>query len=353
MSKFVKKLKGIAPLAIAVLVFASTATPVFARVSQETIVVNFNNIRIAVNGQQINTEFEPFIFQGVTYLPVRDVAIAMGFAATWENATSTVHLTSQANVPQQTVAAPGRVAQESIVVNFNNIRFAVNGTHVNTEFDPFIFQGRTYLPVRDVANAMGFDVTWEGATNTVHLTSRTGNVMPNYPAHQQTPQAPAQAGGITIGNVVPRAPARAGGPANPAISAQRAVELARDHLVANGVASARFDYVYMDIENGVWVWSVEFDGQGRSFEFYVNVNTGAFVRAPIGLGGGTAAPAAPAPAPAPAQQQPAGAIPPGVNRANFQRNVSRWGHPPSNPTRGTWWGSSYVWDGHRWNSSLS
>jgi hypothetical protein len=281
MSKFWKTLKRATAFAVSLFVLMGITTPAFARVEQETIVVNFNNISIAVNGQRVNTEFEPFIFQGRTYLPVRDVASAMGFHVTWEDAANTVHLTSQANVQQQTVSAPGRVAQETIVVNFNNIRFAINGTHVNTEYDPFIFQGRTYLPVRDVANATGFDVAWDGTTNTVHLTSRAGSgvgVVPNYPAHQPTPP-PATSGSWS--HVVPRSPARSGGPANPPISAQRAVELAHAHIVSLGVTDYRFDYIYMDIERGTWVWSVEFDSRThRSLEFYVDVNTGAFLKSP-------------------------------------------------------------------------
>ena len=182
------------------------------------------------------------------------------------------------------VPAFARVAQEIITVNFNNIRITVDGRHVQTEYEPFIFQERTYLPVRDVAEAMGLDVTWESATNTVHLTSRTNtNVTPNYPPHQstQTPPSGQQQVSITIPDTItPRPPARTGGPANPAITARRAVELARDHLISIGVTSARFDYVYMDREGNTWVWSVEFDGQGRSFEFYVDVNTGAFLKAP-------------------------------------------------------------------------
>jgi len=102
---------------------------------------------------------------------------------------------------------------------------------------------------------------------------------PATPAPTPAPTTPA-ASNITIGNVTPRPPARSGGPSNPPISAQRAVELARDHLISIGVTSARFDYVYMDQERGIWVWSVEFDGQGRSFEFYVNVNDGSFLKAP-------------------------------------------------------------------------
>ena len=103
-------------------------------------------------------------------------------------------------------------------------------------------------------------------------------------------------------NITPRPPARQGGPSSPAISAQRAVELARDHLVSIGVTNARFEYVYMDNENGVWVWSVEFGGQGRSYEFYVNVNTGAFLKAPGGATGAAPSPSpqvSPRPAPSP------------------------------------------------------
>jgi len=284
-----RKRKTAAVIGMVVMLSIITAIPAFARVAQETITVNFNNIRIAVNGQIVQTEFEPFIFQGRTYLPVRDVANAMGFGVTWEDATNTVHLTAGAANPQPFTPAIGSVRQQVITVNFNNIRIAVNNRLVQTEFEPFIFQARTYLPVRDVADAMGFEVTWEGATNTVHLTSRNLNVTPNYPPHNPpaTPVPPiGEIGNITIpSNITPRAPARAGGPANPAISAQRAVELARDHLIAIGVTSARFNYVYMDMERNTWVWSVEFDGQGRSFEFYVNVQTGAFLQAPQGTGG--------------------------------------------------------------------
>ena len=180
------------------------------------------------------------------------------------------------------VAVPvlARVVQETIEVTFNDIRITVDGQQVQTEYEPFIYQERTYLPVRDVANATGFDVEWEGSTNTVHLTS------PQDAETSQDLQTQISTSGEVLGTivvpatVVPRSPARAGGPTNPAITAQRAAELARDHLIDIGVTSARFDYIYMDREGSAWVWSVEFDGQGISYEFYVDVSTGAFLKAP-------------------------------------------------------------------------
>ena len=283
MSRFRKTLRGVTALVPSMIVLMSITVPVFARVSQETITVNFNNINIAVNGQRVNTEVEPFVFQGRTYLPTRDVASAMGFYVTWENATNTVHLTSQVNVAQQTVSAPGRVAQESIVVNFNNIRVAVNGTPVATEYEPFIFSGRTFLPVRDVANATGFDVTWEDATNTVHLTSRTG-ATPNYPAHQQAqpPQAPPQATAPPQPTPSPghmHGGGQSGRPSNPAISLERAIEIGYAEIARRGHTGTFRRHSGMDWEPryGGWVWEVLFSVQGGRLplvEMYIHVDTG-------------------------------------------------------------------------------
>ena len=126
-------------------------------------------------------------------------------------------------------------------------------------------------------NALRFDVTVNAGTGAVARLS-AGDVAPA-PRAAAPGQAPARTDGVVIGNVVPRRPARPGGPANPPISAQRAVEIARDHLISVGVTRARFDYVYMDLERGRWVWSVEFDGgRGRDYEFYIDAHTGAILK---------------------------------------------------------------------------
>ena len=41
--------------------------------------------------------------------------------------------------------------------------------------EPFAVDGTTYLPVRAVANALGLGVEWDGATQTVKLTSNPGD----------------------------------------------------------------------------------------------------------------------------------------------------------------------------------
>lgn len=182
-----------------------------------------------------------------------------------------------------TIPTLARTGQETITVAFNNIRIAVNGNVVATEFDPFVFEGRTYLPVRDVANAVGYDVTWEATTNTVHLTSgqQTISAVPNYPAHNPSPQPMPIASTPTIPQ--PSSHSSTNRPSNPTISRERAIEIAETDLVARGIIATFHSDSGMDWERGQWVWELEFRvtnaPRGRHvIEYYINVDTGAIVK---------------------------------------------------------------------------
>ena len=63
-----------------------------------------------------------------------------------------------------------------ILAHFNNIKITVNGQQVEMDDDddvePFIYKGRTMVPVRFVSEALGADVDWDGNTNTVIINSK-------------------------------------------------------------------------------------------------------------------------------------------------------------------------------------
>lgn len=77
-----------------------------------------------------------------------------------------------------------KVANMSIPVSFNNIKIVVDGQQISTSKEPFTYEGTTYLPVRAVAEAVGKDVSWDGATKTVYI----GEV----PATTPTPAAASE-----------------------------------------------------------------------------------------------------------------------------------------------------------------
>lgn len=76
-----------------------SGTVAFAKVANMNIPVSFSNIKIMIDGKQLNTSKEPFTYNGTTYLPVRAVAEAVGKDVTWDGATKTVYL---GEVPQNT-----------------------------------------------------------------------------------------------------------------------------------------------------------------------------------------------------------------------------------------------------------
>ena len=64
------------------------------------------------------------------------------------------------------LALTGTVA---IDITYRNIQIVVNGDRVAVpaENEPFIYGGRTYVPLRVVSEALGYEVGWDAATSTV------------------------------------------------------------------------------------------------------------------------------------------------------------------------------------------
>ena len=65
-------------------------------------------------------------------------------------------------------------------LTYRDIKVELDGTRLTlrdgdgTVVEPFIIDGTTYLPVRAVAEALGLDVTWNGQTGVVALTTGSG-----------------------------------------------------------------------------------------------------------------------------------------------------------------------------------
>jgi len=64
------------------------------------------------------------------------------------------------------LAAPG--AMRELLFGINVV---VNGETVDFDYDsrPFVIEGRTFLPVRALADVLGWEVDWDGYTQTVYL----------------------------------------------------------------------------------------------------------------------------------------------------------------------------------------
>ncbi|MNJ25422.1 hypothetical protein D3C77_198670 [compost metagenome] len=66
-----------------------------------------------------------------------------------------------------TTTALGAPIKETVQASFEKIKFVVNGEERPLDADPLVYQGSTYLPVRTVLNALGYDVGYKADTKTV------------------------------------------------------------------------------------------------------------------------------------------------------------------------------------------
>lgn len=63
---------------------------------------------------------------------------------------------------------------------YNNIKIVVDGREIHPNSEPFISDGTTYLPVRDVSEALGKEVYWDGPNYTVYIGQMNGSL--DYPS---------------------------------------------------------------------------------------------------------------------------------------------------------------------------
>lgn len=71
--------------------------------------------------------------------------------------------------------AAGTAYTKQATLHYNGIKIQLNGETITPKdpngntVDPFIIDGTTYLPIRAVAEALGLNVSWDSATQTVIL----------------------------------------------------------------------------------------------------------------------------------------------------------------------------------------
>ena len=91
-----RKLKGL--IACVLIGTILTSGVVLAKQIRETAELDYNNIKISLNGQEIQPKdangnyVEPFTINGTTYLPVRAVGEAIGKTVSWDGETQSVYL---------------------------------------------------------------------------------------------------------------------------------------------------------------------------------------------------------------------------------------------------------------------
>ncbi len=146
------------------------------------------DIAVQLNGQPLATSTAPVQMNGRTLVPLRDIFEALGAKVDW-------------NPAAQTILATQGTTQIGLAIN--NKTASVNGSLVELDQAATLINGRTFVPLRFVAEATGAKVDWNGAmqrvsiltapaTNpTIPIVTNPGtplnpNTLPNYNAPGNT-----------------------------------------------------------------------------------------------------------------------------------------------------------------------
>ncbi|MDD4663905.1 MAG: copper amine oxidase N-terminal domain-containing protein, partial [Caldisericia bacterium] len=61
---------------------------------------------------------------------------------------------------------------KTIQVAYRNLSIQVNGKIIQSEQEPFIYEGRTFAPLRTIAEAVNKNVEWDNEKNQVNITDK-------------------------------------------------------------------------------------------------------------------------------------------------------------------------------------
>ena len=125
------------------------------------------HVTVVVNGQVMNFDQPPVMRNNRVFVPMRAIFERLGSTVVYSNG----NINSQGN---------GRAVHLTI----GSTQASVNGQNFTMDVAPFTVAGRTEVPLRFVAQALGANVKWNGNTETVYITAGTGGA----PSENFTPQ---------------------------------------------------------------------------------------------------------------------------------------------------------------------
>lgn len=115
-----------------------------------------DGIVVTLNGSPIQFDVQPQLINDRTMVPLRKIFEAMGASVDWNGDTQTVTATK---------------GSDQVIATINNTTIYVNGETRVIDVPPMIVNDRTLVPARFVAESFGATVNWDGATQTVIITT--------------------------------------------------------------------------------------------------------------------------------------------------------------------------------------
>lgn len=118
------------------------------------LLLTINKKTALVDGKKMQLDQAPFVIKGVTYLPARFVADALGGSTLWNQTAKQVSIFR---------------GDKLMELWFNQNEYVLNGQRYASATAPTIIRGRTMVPVRLVSEKLGLKVGWDQKTQSVTI----------------------------------------------------------------------------------------------------------------------------------------------------------------------------------------
>ena len=115
-------------------------------------------VDVNVNNTRISFDVEPQIINDRTMVPMRAIFEVLGARVDWDGGTQTVTATRGADTIKLTIGSP---------------QMTVNGSAKILDSAPVMTDSRTLVPVRAISEALGSEVVWNEAAQTVNITDNS------------------------------------------------------------------------------------------------------------------------------------------------------------------------------------
>ncbi|WP_317856327.1 WG repeat-containing protein [Chakrabartyella piscis] len=149
-----------------------TATTDISSESSATITVSPTSAKVQVDGSTI--AFEAYTIDGNNYFKLRDVAKALSetdckFSVGYDSTTRSTTLTSGENYASSgTELLLGDGTQKTATKS--SINLYINGNQ--KKFITYGIDGYGYYKLRDLGDALGFDIAWDSSTSTIQIDTK-------------------------------------------------------------------------------------------------------------------------------------------------------------------------------------
>lgn len=118
-----------------------------------------NEVKVYLDGTQLQFEQPPVIQDGRTLVPMRAIFEALGADVDWQGETQYIVATSSSK-------------GQMIEMHINNNIITHNGVDMTLDVAPQLINGYTMIPLRVVSECMDANVEWDGNTKTVYVTNK-------------------------------------------------------------------------------------------------------------------------------------------------------------------------------------